>query len=195
MDWETPQEFVDELPFDFELDAAATHNNKKCFSWLSPRKDALKTGWGSRICWLNPPYGRPQQPCKDNCIKKICEKRGHHIGTYQPGIGDWVDKAALEGDSGSLVVMLTPNRTGSKWFEIIWSRASMICFMNYRLKFTKSSEGTDTAPFDTVLTVFGGFKSDVQKLETAAHLTKHGTVIVPGYNNIFLPIDKGNSKS
>ena len=156
-DYSTPQKLVDDLPFIFELDVCATHNNTKCKSWISPVKDALKQTWGKRICWMNPPYGR--------------------------NIGTWVQKAKEEADKGSLVVSLIPNRTETQWFDTIWNHASLICFMSRRIKFEHPEKPTESAPFANVIAVFG----NIDLMECVAELMqKFGTVIVPGYENIYL---------
>jgi phage N-6-adenine-methyltransferase len=59
--WRTPPKLFGSLDneFSFELDAAATEENKLCQNYLSPLEDALGRSWdapGAVFC--NPPYGR-----------------------------------------------------------------------------------------------------------------------------------------
>lgn len=48
MDWETPQDFFDEIDneFHFTLDACANETNHKCDKYFSESDDGLKQNWG-----------------------------------------------------------------------------------------------------------------------------------------------------
>lgn len=50
MDWETPQDFFDEIDneFHFTLDACANETNHKCNKYFSESDDGLKQNWGGR---------------------------------------------------------------------------------------------------------------------------------------------------
>lgn len=50
MDWETPQDFFDEIDneFHFTLDACANEMNHKCDKYFSESDDGLKQNWGGR---------------------------------------------------------------------------------------------------------------------------------------------------
>lgn len=50
MDWETPQDFFDEIDneFHFTLDACANGTNHKCDKYFSELDDGLKQNWGGR---------------------------------------------------------------------------------------------------------------------------------------------------
>jgi len=162
LDWSTPQEFVDSLPFTFEIDVCATIDNAKCDLWISPSKDAMRTAWGERVCWMNPPYGR--------------------------GVGDWIEKAYRESQKGAVVVCLVPNRTETRWFDRIWKDASLICFLGRRLKFSRPDKKSDTAPFANVIAVFGKLPANYTGADEyyAQEMSKFGTVMLPGYGNIWL---------
>lgn len=58
-EWETPQDFFDELDreFKFTLDACALPENAKCDRYFTPEQDGLKQKWAGTV-WCNPPYGR-----------------------------------------------------------------------------------------------------------------------------------------
>jgi phage N-6-adenine-methyltransferase len=90
-DWETPQWLFDELnsEFNFWLDVCATENNSKCEHCYTIDDNALIENWRG-VCWCNPPYGRE--------------------------VGQWVEKAHRESQSGATVVMLLPARTDTRWF-------------------------------------------------------------------------------
>lgn len=69
--WSTPQEFFDSVAkeFPFSLDVCASPENAKCTEYYTKEDDGLKQNWKG-ICWMNPPYGDPEFPCKKNCKKK-----------------------------------------------------------------------------------------------------------------------------
>src|ERR1700722_5232639 len=71
--WETPQDFFDEVQKEFSLtlDVCATNENHKLWDWFTKEDDGLKMDWRGWRCWMNPPYGRE--------------------------IGKWVEKAAMGG--------------------------------------------------------------------------------------------------
>jgi phage N-6-adenine-methyltransferase len=164
IDWETPQDLFDELDreFDFDLDVCATDENKKCDYWLTEREDGLSESWHEYLrppitCWMNPPYGDPELPCKKNsqgeytCTKKKCILRGHHIDEYVPGIKDWMKKAYEESQKGCTVVCLVPSRTDTGWWHEYVMKADEIRFIRGRLKFGGSK---NSAPFPSVIVIF-----------------------------------------
>ena len=117
-EWATPQYFYDLLneEFNFTLDPCATHENHKCSKYFTIENDGLKQNWSEEIVFMNPPYSKPENPCKPNCEKKACKKRGYHIHTYKPGQEDWIKKAYDESKKGAVVVALLPVRTDTKHF-------------------------------------------------------------------------------
>lgn len=125
--WETPQEFFDELnyEFHFDLDVCALPENAKCSRYYSPEQNGLSQPWDG-VCWCNPPYGQE--------------------------IGKWVQKGFLASVSGkATVVMLLPARTDTKWFhEYIYGKAE-VRFIKGRLKFGGSK---NSAPFPSMVVVF-----------------------------------------
>jgi len=128
MDWETPQDFFDELDkeFEFNLDVCASKENKKCHNYFSKENDALKQDWnliGNDWKWMNPPYGRE--------------------------IGKWIKKASEE----RKVVALIPARTDTKYFhEYIYNKPNVeIRFIKGRLKF---SGAKSSAPFPSMIVIF-----------------------------------------
>lgn len=103
--WETPDEIVEYLAErygKYDLDAAATEDNKKCDKFYSKETNCLKRWWGSnKHVWLNPPYSNP-----DPFIKKAIEQMEH----------------------GNQIDILLPADNSTAWFsdaqkhaaEIIW---------------------------------------------------------------------------
>jgi len=126
MDWETPQDFFDELDkeFHFVLDVCASKDNKKCDIYID--SDSLRRDW-TKITkgwkWMNPPYGRE--------------------------IGKWIKKASEE----RKVVALIPARTDTKYFhEFIYKKKNTeIRFIKGRLKFSGSKS---SAPFPSMIVIF-----------------------------------------
>lgn len=137
-DWETPQVLFDELDkeFGFDLDPCADEKNHKCQLYFTKEDDGLSRDWGGHITFCNPPYGRSIT-------------------------GKWVKKAhdtvesARNYKNRTLVVMLLPARTDTRWFhECIYRKPNAeIRFLKGRLKF---SEARHAAPFPSMVVVFRG---------------------------------------
>ena len=128
--WATPQWLYDELnkKFNFNLDPCADETNYKCEKYFNKEQNGLLQDWGGQRVFCNPPYGRE--------------------------IGKWVQKAHDESKKPeTLVVMLIPARTDTKWFhEYIYQKAA-IRFLKGRLKFGDSK---NSAPFPSMVVIFGG---------------------------------------
>lgn len=126
--WETPQSFFEQLDneFHFTLDACALPENAKCTEYYTPEQNGLIQKWTGTV-WCNHPYGRE--------------------------ITRWVQKASLESDFGSTVVMLLPARTDTKWFHTyIYNQKNVeVRFVCGRLKFGGSKNG---APFPSMVCIF-----------------------------------------
>ena len=129
-EWETPQDLFDRLNriFHFTLDVAANDENHKCEKYFTKEQDGLTQNWGGYSVWCNPPYGRE--------------------------IGKWVKKAAETVlDNNTVVVMLIPSRTDTKWFHdyILNNPRATVRFIKGRLCFSGSSV---SAPFPSMIVVF-----------------------------------------
>jgi len=128
-DWATPQEFFDGLnrEFGFTLDPCADDRNHKCAKYYTRAQDGLSQDWGGERVFCNPPYGKE--------------------------IGDWVRKSLEESAKpNTLVVMLIPARTDTKYFhEYIYGKAE-IRFIRGRLKFGGQK---NAAPFPSMVVIFG----------------------------------------
>ena len=127
-EWATPQAFFDELDreFHFTLDPCSTHENAKCAKHYTAEDDGLSKDWGGERVFCNPPYGR--------------------------AIKDWVEKCAKEAKKPeTLVVMLIPARTDTKYFhQYIYGQAELR-FIPGRLHFNDGPQG---APFPSMVVVF-----------------------------------------
>ena len=129
-EWETPHEFFTILDqkYGFTLDPCATPENAKCIKYYTTKEDGLKQDWFGETVFCNPPYGRQ--------IKK------------------WVKKAFEESLKGTIVVMLVPARTDtSYWHDYIFGKAE-IEFIRGRVKFVKSGELKNSAPFPSAVVIF-----------------------------------------
>lgn len=58
--WETPQDFFEELDreFHFDLDPCADETNHKTPEYFTKEQDGLLQDWSGRRVFCNPPYGR-----------------------------------------------------------------------------------------------------------------------------------------
>lgn len=130
--WPTPQDFYDELDreFHFTLDPCADAENHKTMLYFTKEQDGLKQDWGGHIVFCNPPYGKD--------------------------INRWVEKAYMEGHKdGTIVVLLIPARTDTRWFhDYVYHRAE-IRHVKGRLKY---GGGRYNAPFPSMVVIFRGPK-------------------------------------
>lgn len=128
-EWATPQDFFDNLnrEFRFTLDPCADDRNHKCAQYYTRAQNGLLQDWGGERVYCNPPYGK--------------------------AIADWVRKAFEESQKpNTLVVMLIPARTDTKYFhDYIYGKAE-IRFIRGRLKFGGQK---NSAPFPSMVVVYG----------------------------------------
>lgn len=127
-DWATPQDLFDELnrEFDFTLDPCADRFNHKCVNYYTKEQDGLIYDWGGERVFCNPPYGK--------------------------AIGKWVKKSFEESRKpNTLVVMLIPARTDTKYFhDFIYGKAE-IRFIKGRLRFSNTK---NPAPFPSMVVIY-----------------------------------------
>jgi len=135
-EWETPQEFYDELDeeFNFDLDPCCTKKNKKCPLFYTKNENGLLQNWTEfhgegyiESVFMNPPYGRE--------------------------IGKWIKKAYEESKLGITVVCLVPARTDTKWFHNYCLKGE-IRFIKNRLYFKDQNGKTGRAPFPSMIVIF-----------------------------------------
>jgi len=138
--WETPPELIewieDHFQVNFTLDACATADNAKAFSFMTEEDNALDQQWFSYggAVWLNPPFGhggKLQRQFIQKAIKEVQAKRA------------------------SKVFALIPARTDTKLFhEDIMIHARAIYFLKGRVKFKYGDDVNTCAPFPSMLCVF-----------------------------------------
>ena len=127
-EWETPKDVFERLneEFHFTLDPCATVANAKCEMFYSKQDNGLKKNWGGQKVFCNPPYSE---------------------------VAKWAKKAYEESKKpGTVVVLLVPSRTDTRWFhEYVYHRAE-IRFVKGRIKF---SNAKFNAPFPSMIAIFG----------------------------------------
>jgi|TARA_Y100000296_G_C5173412_1_gene258625 site-specific DNA-methyltransferase (adenine-specific) len=127
-EWDTPQGFYDKLDkqFNFTLDPCATSKSAKCKKYYTEEDDGLAQDWKGQTVFVNPPYGR--------------------------GIGVWLKKGYEESKKhNTVVVMLIPSRTDTKWWHDYVMKAKEVHLVRGRLKFGTSA---NAAPFPSAVVVF-----------------------------------------
>lgn len=128
-EWATPQELFDQLnnEFCFDLDPCSTDENCKCEKHYTKDEDGLIQDWSGRRVFCNPPFSDMRK---------------------------WVEKCYREGcKDNTLVVMLMPARTDTKYFHDFVLNRSEIRFCEKRLRFGNSN---NVAPFPVLIVIFRG---------------------------------------
>jgi len=141
--WMTPLDLFDKLHkhMQFELDPCAESDNLG-LAYYNKKEDGLNRSWRERICFVNPPYGSEQKK--------------------------WIEKALNE--KRSVSVFLIPARVDTKlWQEIIFKKASKICFIKGRVRFIdpKTKKKTNPSPFPSALILFNAKYFDKKKFHRA----------------------------
>ena len=125
-EWGTPKQLFSRLNdiYDFDLDVAATEQNKMCDLYFTKENDALGLSWEGK-CWCNPPYS-----CAGEFVKKAIDEIQNN-------------------DYCNVIVMLLPSRTDTAWFhELLTCRFASIEFIRGRLVFDGAKS---TAPFPSII--------------------------------------------
>lgn len=128
-EWATPINIFETLDkeFHFTLDACATDENHKCDRYFTKEQNGLEQDWSGEIVFCNPPYSE---------------------------IDKWVQKSYREGHKdNTLVCLLIPARTDTRYFHNFIYQRSEIRFINGRLRFNGSKSN---APFPSMVVVFRG---------------------------------------
>lgn len=128
--WMTPPELFEKLheEMSFELDPCAETDNLG-IHYFTEKENGLERSWCERVCFVNPPYGAEQKK--------------------------WIEKALKE--TRSVSVFLIPARVDTKlWQELIFKKASHICFLKGRVSFIDplTKKKTNPSPFPSALVLF-----------------------------------------
>lgn len=126
-EWITPDSIFQKLDeeFHFDLDPCASSENHKCKHFFTKDDDGLIKNWGGCRVFCNPPYSKI-----DLWVRK-CFEESHKPKT--------------------VVVMLIPARTDTRWFHNYIMNRSEIRFIKGRLRFSNSRIN---APFPSMVVVF-----------------------------------------
>ena len=137
-EWETPEALFDKLDkvFKFTLDPCATSENAKCKKFYTKEDDGLSKDWCGHKVFVNPPYGREIHKWVKKSFEESCKKN-------------------------TVVVMLIPARTDTKYWHEYCMKASYIYFIKGRLHFKNKATKdcadktkTNPAPFPSAVIVF-----------------------------------------
>ena len=113
--------------FGFTLDPCATEENHKCERYFTKENNGLKQSWKHERVFCNPPYSE---------------------------IGKWVKKSWEETRTkNTVVVLLIPARTDTKWFHDYILHRSEIRPIRGRLRFNGMNVN---APFPSMVVIFRG---------------------------------------
>lgn len=126
-EWSTPEDFYEKLnkEFNFTLDPCATSENHKTTKYFTKEQDGLIQNWQGNIVFCNPPYSN---------------------------IAEWVKKCYYESlKENTIVVLLIPARTDTKYFHNYILNRSEIRFIKGRLKFGNCK---NSAPFPSMVIIF-----------------------------------------
>lgn len=132
-EWETPQKIFDNLnqEFNFNLDVAASHQNRKCAQYFTQYDNSLNKIWthydvineqiiDGRV-WCNPPYSK---------VKEFLEKATKEFNNY----------------NCKCIVFLTFANTDTNWFhDYCYNKPNVeLRFLKGRLKFKgKNKDGIE----------------------------------------------------
>jgi site-specific DNA-methyltransferase (adenine-specific) len=136
-EWETPKWLFDifDANYHFTLDPCATSENTKCEKFYTIEEDGLSKSWSGESVWVNPPYSNIRewaQKCKSEA---------------------WGGEQAPNGfpKNRTIISLLVPARTDTKWFHEVIHSATEITFIKGRLHFNNSE---NSAPFPSVVITF-----------------------------------------
>ena len=127
-DWETPTDLFASLDdeFHFTLDAASSETNHKCPKHYTLENSAFNHEGGGETVFCNPPYGK--------------------------AIADWARKCSTEASrKNTLVIMLLPARTDTRWFQDYILNRAEVRFLKGRLKFETDGVPDGPAPSPSMI--------------------------------------------
>ncbi len=126
-EWGTPPDLFEELDkeFHFNLDPCCTEENHMCDMYFTKDQDGLVRDWGGYTVFCNPPYSK---------------------------INEWVEKCYRESlKEKTIVVLLVPARTDTKWFHRWVYHRSEIRFVRGRLRY---GGAVNNSPFPSMIVIF-----------------------------------------
>lgn len=135
-DWGTPELVLDLVRRlgPIALDPCTSPDNPVHANLYYTEEDnGLKATWPSLgLAYVNPPYGRELPKWVGRCVRE-----------------GWL---IAEGKSQLSIVLLTPNRPDTRWYDVLEREASAYCEVRGRLKFKGAK---DPAPFPSAFHYWG----------------------------------------
>jgi phage N-6-adenine-methyltransferase len=134
MDWQTPDSLLDLVrqvgPIDLDP-CTVMENPTRAKFFCTPENDGLSKPWTEMargLIYVNPPYGRE--------------------------LPEWVAKCVAEAEARAEIVLLTPARPDTRWFQTAASRTgtATVLFWKGRIKFRGAPA---SAPFPSAIFYWG----------------------------------------
>ncbi len=163
-----------------DLDPATCAEANKSIKarWILTKEDnALDVPWQPHSekfirAWLNHPFGQPEKPCKSNCIKKKCKKRGYCVYEYQTGNIDWAKKI-IEQTYKKLdeieLCNITFASTSSDWWQLLRTYCSAVCYPKRRDCYKKKITDKSVPPKDSSIFYYGNRVSEFKYFFETKH--------------------------
>lgn len=128
---------VHELLGYISLDPATTPQwNKRVGSnqIFTENDNGLTQTWFGNV-WMNHPFRRTENPCKMDCKKIICKKRGFHVSQIIPGNEYWITKLILDYERKNIFQSLNIcyASTSESWYTPLLNYPT--CFLHPRTNY------------------------------------------------------------
>ena len=99
----------------------------------------LSQVWEARSLWLNHPFGRYSEACREGCKRATCFKRGWHSLSARPGSAAWISTLVNSVVTGRVqsAMTITYASTSEDWFQPLadyWQ-----CFLSPRTSYVNEA--------------------------------------------------------
>lgn len=151
-EWYTPQRYIEDARLVMgviDMDPASSkiaNQTVKASIYYTEKEDGLTQKWSGNI-WMNPPFAQP-------LINQFCESLAKHYTLKN------INQACI----------LVNNATETKWFQILASVASAICFPSKRIKFIDPDGNEGNTPLQGQAILYCGKKTKT----FIGHFMKYG---------------------
>jgi len=141
--WYTPKKFIESARHvmgSIDLDPASSelaNKNVNALAFFDEKINGLNQDWDGNNIWMNPPYSQP-------LIAQFCEK--------------------IINSSLKSAIILVNNATDTRWFQLLMTKASGVCFPSSRIKFIDLDGNPSGSPLQGQAIIyigsdFNGFKN------------------------------------